>query len=133
MSFREFSLDIDRQMMDAMDKAGDTVADVAYATFVGISDKTPVLTGLARGNWDMTIGAPGQAEWTIDPDGVRTKNRAQLLLSAYSEYDEFPELWITNNLPYINALEDGYSMKAPGGMVALTVAEVEAMYADIEL
>jgi hypothetical protein len=32
-------------------------------------------------------------------------------------------IYLTNNLPYIRRLEEGYSQQAPAGMVALTVQE----------
>ena len=35
-------------------------------------------------------------------------------------------IWISNNLPYITALEDGHSKQAPAGMVALSLAEVSS-------
>ena len=35
------------------------------------------------------------------------------------------DIWISNNLPYIEALEEGHSQQAPHGMVALSLAEAE--------
>ena len=45
-------------------------------------------------------------------------------LMAYP--NTMPPIYIQNNLPYANRLENGWSNQAPAGMVALTIAEVEA-------
>lgn len=39
-------------------------------------------------------------------------------------------IFLTNNLPYIERLERGWSKQAPTGMVALTVAEFGGIAAD---
>ena len=41
-------------------------------------------------------------------------------------------IWIQNNAPYGPALEDGHSGQAPSGMVAVTFAELEVMFAKVE-
>lgn len=112
--------------------------------------KTPVDTGRARGNWQVTQGTPatGTVE-TEDPSGSATisKGSGEALAAR-----PFTITWISNNLPYIEVLEfgqfkppnpgpskqkrqrgkvlvkDGFSVKAPEGMVRVTVMELEQAF-----
>tara|TARA_B100001250_G_C19678722_1_gene734865 strand:+ start:421 stop:822 length:402 start_codon:yes stop_codon:yes gene_type:complete len=90
----------------------------------GVVLKTPVDTGRARANWQLSINVP-------KTDVVNSKQKAgtkaitdgnrKLKLMKLGE-----DVYITNNLPYIGVLERGHSKQAPRGMVALTLAEIEA-------
>lgn len=76
----------------------------------GLTRVTPVDTGRARGNW--FVGISGQVR-TIDNnrkatsaviEGVNVINSAKTI--------EYPLIVISNNLPYIERLNDGYSTQA---------------------
>ena len=79
---------------------------------------TPVKTGWARANWAFAVGmpCPTQTIGARPPEGV-TINVVQssaILQTA----GPFPLIWVYNNVPYIEVLENGHSTKAPTGMVA---------------
>jgi hypothetical protein len=110
--------------------------------------RTPVDSGLARGNWQVGIGKRGTGVLSRkDRAGTATiASGTSKILSA----PDFPFISIYNNLPYIAVLEfggfdpanpgpskdkrpdrfgrilvrDGYSAYAPRGMVAITVEEL---------
>lgn len=86
--------------------------------------KTPVDTGRARGNWQPTSGDPaeGALENTLDPSGAATISQGAAVAKKLKYGDT---AFTVNNLPYINALENGHSQQAPQGMVALTVEELK--------
>tara|TARA_R110002153_G_scaffold112409_3_gene254463 strand:- start:566 stop:1003 length:438 start_codon:yes stop_codon:yes gene_type:complete len=105
---------------------------VALELFKRVIYKTPVDTGRARANWQVTIGA--QASGTIaidDTNGGATMSKATAASAGFKAGDT---IYLTNNLPYIRKLEEGgypdgpktvggFSRQAPAGMVALTVQE----------
>ena len=105
---------------------------VALELFRRVIYKTPVDTGRARANWQVTIGA--QASGTIaidDTNGGATMSKATAASAGFRAGDT---IYLTNNLPYIRKLEEGgypdgpktvggFSRQAPAGMVALTVQE----------
>lgn len=71
---------------------------------------TPVDTGAAKASWlaaDNNTGATGTTELNVLPSQVPQVGGSWLLFS---------------NLPYIERLEDGYSLQAPVGMVKPVVA-----------
>jgi len=89
-------------------------------------EKTPVDTGRARGNWQTTIdlAASGQLE-TLDKDGMATVAKG---IAAITGLPDYSIVWISNNVDYIEFLEDGSSQQAPTGMLALTVEELRTMF-----
>ena len=88
--------------------------------------KTPVDTGRAKGNWQVTIGAATeQALLTTDADGSETIAAG---LAVVAQIPPYSVVWISNNVTYIEFLEDGSSQQAPEGMVALTIAELQTMF-----
>jgi hypothetical protein len=115
---------------------------VAIDLFARIIDKTPVgnpdlwkesslpappgyVGGRARGNWQITTTSPGSKPIeAIDPDGSVTQTVG---LGKLSTAKPGGSIWIFNNVRYIKRLEDGWSTKqAPAGMVAVSLAEIEA-------
>lgn len=99
---------------------------IVLTVFRNIVFRTPVDTGRARGNWQVTISQP--AETVVDgkdKSGAIVNRNAAADLQALLP---FQTAWITNNLPYIQRLEDGYSTQAPGGMVQVALAEALLMF-----
>ena len=81
--------------------------------------------GRARANWQISTTAPGNAKIdAIDKDGGITEAAG---LTNMATAKAGGTIWIFNNLRYIKRLEDGWSHKqAPLGMVAVSLAEIEA-------
>lgn len=103
---------------------------VSFDLFRDIVKRTPVDTGRARANWMMTEGAP--ATGTIGEfrkehvAKSRKKDKKAVLYSApvpppRSGFSGRQPIFIVNNLPYIEALENGHSKQAPFGMVELAI------------
>ena len=90
--------------------------------------KTPVDTGRARGNWQVTIGTPAQGwdETEVDKNGGATINKGTSTINQ--DLPPFPQIWITNNVPYIERLEAGHGGRPAGVMVANTINELGTMF-----
>ncbi|WP_212525853.1 HK97 gp10 family phage protein [Actibacterium sp. MT2.3-13A] len=123
---KSFALQIDKELADNLDELRQVVRVIALEALRRIVNRTPVDTGRARGNWFVSIGGGGVEVTTdVDPAGGVTVTRGGERIAYYEEVEGFPVITIYNNLPYIERLEDGYSKQAPGGMVAVTVAELQ--------
>ena len=92
--------------------------------------KTPVDTGRARGNWQLTQRSP--AEDMVPATSAKVSSSETPPSAILMEAEQTAsgsqlgdDIWISNNLPYIEALEEGHSQQAPHGMVALSLAEAE--------
>lgn len=91
---------------------------------------TPVKDGYARGGWYVTLGAPsGSAQRPPDKDGANTILAGIMALRGASP---FKDVFISNNVPYIEDLENGSSGQAPEGMIRVSLSAFKAMHGDVQ-
>lgn len=105
---------------------------VAEVVYQGIVQRTPVLTGRARGNWFPTNGSPSSesgehvAGVSITGQPMTSEEKARIK-TVTSKLKVLPlgaeKVFITNNLEYIQGLEDGTISKKtpPNAMVQGTI------------
>lgn len=90
----------------------DTLRKVALVANQTLVVATPVDTGRARANWQVSINAEVDAELdSTDAHGAITRNEG--VIKGYRG----GEILIQNNVPYIGALNNGSSAQAPAGFV----------------
>tara|TARA_R110000787_G_scaffold42303_2_gene103989 strand:+ start:3651 stop:4118 length:468 start_codon:yes stop_codon:yes gene_type:complete len=121
---------------------------IAMELLRGVVMNTPSDTGRARGNWQISTGAPITTTLgSKDKNGGGTVSKGQKKINEAKPYGI---IWLTNNLSYISVLEfgefiptdpgpskdkrkgrkgeilvrDGYSVQAPRGMVRLTLERI---------
>ncbi len=111
-----FERDLNAFVKDTGVELEQVVRKVALDVHNRVSEKTPVDTGRARGNWNVKAGSPD----------LSTDNTGLSSVLTLKKGDGNKPIYITNNLPYAQKLEDGHSKQAPAGMVALTMAEIDA-------
>ena len=140
-SIRRFEADIER-FADLLDiNVGLATRRVTLQVFTGLVQKTPVDTGRAKSNWGINQGAPSPPpSHAVTEQEARSRRKSKTPANAASEdakalayasaavsgIDGSAPVHVTNNLPYITALNDGHSKQAPAGFVQTTVAEVPA-------
>ena len=102
------------------------ISHISLFIFKGVVMKTPVKTGRARANWNIGVR---RADLSTIDEGystptLATKKAMEQTAKLNRVKDGYPVVYITNNLPYIKRLEEGWSVKqAPEGMVRLTLLE----------
>lgn len=97
------------------------VKRIALNTTANLIEDTPVDTSWARANWipqigssaDETAGTRQEAEQGQVNAGPQQEGTASVAV----DYHLGPEIHITNNVPYIEKLNDGHSVQAPAGFV----------------
>jgi len=77
-----------------------------------VESQTPVDTGRARSNWLPSIGT-ARKDTTESTGGSPVIN--------FTSYQLGDKIYITNNLPYIARLNDGYSKQAPAAYVDMAI------------
>lgn len=79
--------------------------------------RTPVDTGRARSNWLPSLNVPEVS--IVEPGGKKD------ISGTLTQFSITDTILISNNLPYIRRLNDGYSKQAPAGFVedAITVGK----------
>lgn len=96
-----------------------TVRKVALAVDAAVVIATPVDTGRARANWQVNIGSP--ATGTREPTDQSGQAAIEQGKTEIAQYKGGSAIHITNNLPYIGRLNDGWSAQAPSGFVEKAV------------
>ena len=86
-----------------------------------IVDRTPVDTGLLRGNWQLSTGLVGEVLDRLDPDGSAAKSEIQ---ADAQNLELGQRVAIVNSLDYAAFVEYGTSKMPPAAMVGVTATEV---------
>jgi hypothetical protein len=114
-----------RAVGDSSDKL---VRRVALAVDSTVVLATPVDTGRARSNWQAELNAPadgvidayadGKGASTAGANATAAMQQAAAVIATHKSGDS---IHLTNNLPYIGRLNDGWSAQAPAGFVEQAV------------
>lgn len=70
--------------------------------------------GSFRGNWRASLNKP---ETTAILNGAEKRNSAGAVRGALAGYQTKDDIFLANNLPYAQRLEDGWSVQADKGWV----------------
>lgn len=130
---REFNLALDRFIGEQVPElAVDLQQKYTLDALRGVVMKSPVDTGRFRANWhvsttpsDLVTEDRDQQPRGTGPSGTQ-QAEATAVLATLQPYGT---AYVQNGLPYAQRLESGSSKQAPGGMVALTLAELQASIA----
>ena len=96
---------------DLLDELNREVRGVSLNLLRGLIRLTPVDTGRAKGNWFVSIANPNR-EISNDRRQAQAFSEGAINI-ALAKGRAYPTVTISNNLPYIERLNDGYSMQAP--------------------
>lgn len=94
------------------------VRKTALMAFTNIALATPVKSGRARANWNISVD-------TVDAsttDNTAQPNFVSKAADAVANFVIGKTIYISNNLPYIKRLNNGYSKQAPASFVETGVA-----------
>lgn len=118
------------------------VKKTALAIDAELVISTPVDTGRARSNWTLTLDNPPPPDETYDAyspgeSGSTGAANAQAAMeqarTAISDRREGQEVHLSNNLPYIGRLNEGWSAQAPAGFIERAMAAGRAAVAGEKL
>jgi len=96
------------------------IRKLAMKALASLILKSPVDTGRFKSNWIVSINNPS-LEYDENNMGQMAFEAGVPVINTAKPTDS---IHITNNLPYAQVLEDGSSMQAPQGIVAITVKEL---------
>lgn len=121
----KFTLDIQAFVAKAKKNPEKVMRSVSLKLFSAIIKASPVDTGRFRGNWQTTGVTPATGLISgVDPTGNKAVNSAATFITNAPGWDTFT---LTNNLPYAERLEYGWSKQAPVGMVRVNIARFQQL------
>jgi len=108
--------DAKKELMEKLTGLG---LGTAIQVFNNIIIETPVDTGRARGNWQATLTTPASGE--ISKEAANANNTD--ITKDIQSWKITDIAYLTNNLPYIEPLELGWSGQRPDGWVRANVSK----------
>lgn len=127
---RSFQLQLDRAYERKVEqRVAQATRWVALEALRRVVLKSPVRSGRFRGNWQAALSVrPDGVVEVEDKDGGPTISEGSRNIAQLKPYEV---VYLSNNVPYARRLEDGHSQQAPQGVVAVTVAELQAFFNNI--
>lgn len=124
----KFTLDIQAFVAKAKKNPEIVMRQVSMKLFSAIILGSPVDTGRFRNNWFANTGPTPSSETTTytGKQGTAAINRMSKVVNG-SRGMGWTELTLTNNLPYAQRLEYGWSKQAPVGMVRVNIARFQQL------
>ena len=120
-----FTLDVKAFCEKAKKNPETVMRSVTLKLFSAIIKASPVDTGRFRGNWQTTGVTPATGLIAgVDPTGNKAVNSAATFITNAPGWDTFT---LTNNLPYAERLEYGWSKQAPTGIVRINVVRFQQL------
>lgn len=129
-----FATDISAFVKKTNIKADIVLRKIAFDCFNGVITMSPVDTGRFRGSWNISINSPNLSVlpeiFTKSPISAGSpltdqQARGWNLEGVLSGITFGQTIYITNNLPYAVALENGWSKQAPHGVMRVTFERVK--------
>ena len=118
-----FTLDMQNFISKTERDADKVFRGTALGMFSRIVTRTPVKTGRLRANWIPSINKQSnRTTKRTDKSGGLTITAINAVTGKGGVGDT---LFLSNNLPYAQSIEDGSSKQAPAGMVKITVTELQ--------
>lgn len=117
-----FNMALGEEIRAVPDMAALVQRAIALEALRGVVQMTPVDTGRARGNWQVSHDTPADGTLDVEDKGGRAtigKGAAEV-----AAIEPFEHTYLTNNLDYIEELEKGSSEQAPHGMVGVTATRL---------
>lgn len=120
-----FALDVSKFVEKAKKNPEKVMRQVSIKLFSAIIKASPVDTGRFRMNWMASGGTPasGVTDATDKSGNIATGNATSFVLKA----TDWREFTLTNNLPYAQRLEYGWSQQAPQGMVRTNISRFQQL------
>lgn len=125
MATYSWNVDPQKFIQVAENDLTDMVKTISLDAFGMLIRMSPVDTGAFRGNHRLTIG---QASDSYDTSSTGTTNQTEAQARIAALNVPFTTVYIQNNLPYANRLENGWSQQAPTGVYANTFNSISQKY-----
>lgn len=93
--------------------------NIALRIDARLVQETPVDTSEARSAWNVSVGSPNNAQINMRDTGAAMSQARTAILGAPT----FTKLYIQNTKPYIDRLNNGWSLQAPSKYVERIIAQ----------
>jgi hypothetical protein len=124
-SASEFARQLDAWIFTEEGRAADRIKRFVIRFWEEVAQRTPVDTGAAKDSWNVAVGA-ANPDWKDRRTGYSNPLGVPAGTVQLGSFKLGDEIHVSNNAPYIGALNNGHSRQAPAAFVEQTFAAVEA-------
>ncbi len=132
-----FALDLQKFAEKAKNNANQVVGDVVIGVARELDARSPIgdaaywttpapkgyVGGRFRANWQLGIGTKQQG--TVNAVDTNGSVALPAIIAAVPEEAAGNVFYLSNNLPYAQRIENGWSRQAPTGLVGLTAIKFQ--------
>jgi len=106
------------------EEINEDVRKTSLSLLNGLTLRTPVDTGRARGNWQVSPSDKSNRSVDEFRKAAQAIREGTATINSVISQRGFPTITISNNLPYIEKLNEGSSLQAPAKFVELEIQRV---------
>lgn len=128
ISFGQLAERMRQRVVELDERSAKAAVAIADAILVDVAQTTPVDTSQAISNWQVALDNPPQGAVPShfpgaggSTEAVSEERSISLGRKVLQEKKEPGAIYISNVLPYISRLNEGYSTQAPAGFVERAV------------
>lgn len=129
----EFTLDLSDVVDELTVDIDVAIRRLSLDILVRLTQKTPVDTGRAKSNWIISINSPVsttskfRSKTSLGQPATAAVGRGNATLKTFDLKTD-TSVYIQNNLPYIQKLNEGSSTQAPSGFVQMAMREASMAF-----
>ena len=120
-NFKSFEKELQRELDEQKKEQKDTFRKLVFTTFTDVVKRSPVDKGYFRANNLIQSVTPNRATVDSTEGAGKLANDAKVKIDS-TRVNDGTTIFITNNLPYADRLENGYSKQAPTGIYKIAEA-----------
>lgn len=120
-NFKSFEKELQKELDEQRKEQKDTFRKLVFTTFTDVVRRSPVDKGYFRANNLIQSVTPNRGTIDSTEGAGKLTNDAKVKIDSIRVSDG-TTIFITNNLPYADRLENGYSTQAPTGIYKIAEA-----------
>lgn len=125
-NYNQFKKELDNEIKKQQEKQKDTFRELVLTTYNSVLIASPVDKGTFRANNYIQSFTPNTQTDDKQTNISTLKNEAKTTVNTTNIKDG-TSIFITNNLPYADKLENGYSKQAPMGIYGVAEEKTQQL------
>jgi hypothetical protein len=125
-NYEEFNAKVGAFVAANPGRIADIQRKLMFDAFAKLVEYTPVDTGYLRNNWQATVGRPadGTVGTPVADDQTVPRPDASRVANAVAVIPPYQKTWLTNNVDYVERINDGWASYEGAQMLERTVNDL---------
>ncbi len=124
LNFEQFQKELEKEIKDKQEKLNENAREIVLTAYNQVQKLSPVDKGVFRASHFVTKNNLTNEEGKAGEESNRTSEARDILSQDVKNGDK---IYIQNNLPYAQSLENGTSKQAPNGVYGIVEQQVKTI------